>query len=494
MSDKAESENATSDVEFPVAEIRQRRIAGLAASRLWWVSLVCFFVAVGLALRQVRTPGLEITIHFDQGHGLTEGDPVRFRGIDVGDVSSVALSESMDGVQAVIRLKSEAKSLAREGSRFWIERPRLSLSRVGGLETVVGPKYVGVQPGPIDARRRVEFQGLSEPPPAAEFSDGLVVILESSDRLGLQHGSPIRYRGVDVGHIMSVTLASDAAHVESRAYIRPEFRNLLRAESKFWSNSGLDLKVGIKGLQLDADTLATIAAGGVAMATPPSEQEEVASEHRFDLHDKAEDAWLEWEPQLSLQPRLLSTGTPVPNLALGVWRKHGFVRARFGSKSSWILPLDDRRIVGLSDTLQPSEKGNTLELNGKTVSLTPDRVQLHDELAISVTDTEFSSSWPLDKLRAAKDVEDLILVHGDGQTIEVNTARLSAGDNATWNVDSIVTLDDQWRGACAISVRNGDIVGLCAINDGVAKIVLITTELISSSRDLESRQLNVRGR
>ena len=39
--------------------------------------------------------------------------------------------------------------LACEGSRFWIVRPQVSLSRVAGLETVVGARYIGALPGKI---------------------------------------------------------------------------------------------------------------------------------------------------------------------------------------------------------------------------------------------------------------------------------------------------------------------------------------------------------
>ena len=39
----------------------------------------------------------------------------------------------------------------REGSRFWIERPDISIGQIRGLGTLVGGRFVGVVPGPPDA-------------------------------------------------------------------------------------------------------------------------------------------------------------------------------------------------------------------------------------------------------------------------------------------------------------------------------------------------------
>ena len=64
----------------------------------------------------------DVTITFDQGHGVGVGGEVRCRGIVVGRVSDVRLDG--EGVQIDVSLALPSRSLLmREGTRWWIDRP-----------------------------------------------------------------------------------------------------------------------------------------------------------------------------------------------------------------------------------------------------------------------------------------------------------------------------------------------------------------------------------
>jgi len=82
--------------------------------------------------------GPTITILAEEGHGLGIGDPLRYRGVDVGRLSAVELTEDLEQVSLSVRLVPEAAGLCREGSQFWIVRPRMAVDSVQGLETIVG--------------------------------------------------------------------------------------------------------------------------------------------------------------------------------------------------------------------------------------------------------------------------------------------------------------------------------------------------------------------
>src|SRR5207244_10871869 len=51
-----------------------------------------------------------------------------------------------------IRLIRSAEGIAREGSRFWIVRPRVGFGQITGLGTVLSGPEVQVIPGKPDAR------------------------------------------------------------------------------------------------------------------------------------------------------------------------------------------------------------------------------------------------------------------------------------------------------------------------------------------------------
>ena len=62
-------------------------------------------------------------------------------------VQSVTLSEDRSYVLVKVQLKKEAKSFTAADSRFWVVRPRLALSGISELSTLVFGPHIGVDAG-----------------------------------------------------------------------------------------------------------------------------------------------------------------------------------------------------------------------------------------------------------------------------------------------------------------------------------------------------------
>ena len=130
-------------VDVPDAVIRPRRTRGW----LWLIPLAAVVFSGWLAKTAWSQKGVRIELQFEEGHGLAPGDELRHRGIGIGVVDEVVLAQDRDGIVVNATLRPEAEDLARGGTRFWIVRPQLDFTGVGGLETVIGPRYVAVLPG-----------------------------------------------------------------------------------------------------------------------------------------------------------------------------------------------------------------------------------------------------------------------------------------------------------------------------------------------------------
>lgn len=475
---------------FPVAQVQPQptpgQVAGLVISRLWLATLACLFIAVALVWWQIRSGGPVIDVYFSQGYGLEPGDPVRFRGIDVGRVREIDLSDTLDGVAVRIELTADAGALAREGSRFWIERPDISVGQIRGLDTLVGGRYVGVMPGPASAAPCQVFYGLdSASAPVENLADGLEVVLEGAKRYGLQSGSPITYRGVIVGHVLSVGLTNDAATVEARAFIQPSYRELIRENTRFWSTSGLDVKIGLGGIELDAETLATIAAGGVAFATPDIPGKHAATGHRFELVDSPHDEWIRWQPRVAIGSASLPTGAATPRVLLGSRRQQGALAVLgAGRQRGWLLPLDDGQLVGPANVLAPDgDERYLLEVSGAEFPLPLDGMKQSGELAASRLPEGLNAGepWPLAKIRPASEPEEVVVTCGsDDMTMPVALERITLSEDAEapgWIVDPGVPLDDQWHGASVVAVRDGQVIGIMVRHDDRSLIVPFPADL-----------------
>jgi hypothetical protein len=480
------------DEQFPVADVRARQapteVVGLVVSRLWIATLLCALAAIGLVAAQWRSGGPEVRVHFAEGHGLQAGDPVRFRGIDVGQVLEIALGEDLDGVLVRIGLSQAASALAREGTRFWIARPDISVGQLRGLDTIVGGHHVGVVPGPPDAPPAELFYGLDlASAPIDNIADGLEIVLESSHRMGLQNGSPISYRGVTVGHILSAELASDAVTVEARAFIQPNYRELVRVNSRFWSNSGLDLKIGFSGVELDAETLATIASGGVAFATPSLPGRPAATGHRFELFESRQEEWTKWQPRIAIGNAALPAGVPVPRPLPGVRRGLGALATLSRDRQrGWVLPLANGQLLGPANVLEAATQDEYLiELAGKEFPLPLARFQGFGDLAVGSTATPLDdgiASWPVDRIRGPDAPEDIVVTCGSEElTMALSLRRLSVAEGR-WEVEASVPLDDAWHGASVVAAADGLLVGMLIRSEEKSYVQPLAADLIGAAQ------------
>jgi len=280
----------------PEARVRRRR---WGFSIAWVVPLVAAVVAGYLIYDRMRETGPTITIAFTDGNGVKPGQTeLRYRGVPIGEVEAVDLSRDQSGVIVQVRLKRSAASIAREGSVFWIERARVGPLAISGLSTVLTGPYIQVLPG--TGKPKTSFSGVDHPSPTLNRK-GLKVILATAHLQSVRNGSPIYYRGVEVGTVLDSELGPDSTRAHVHAFVEQPYVRLVRIGSRFWSVSGLDVHVGLlKGLDISLESLRSLAIGGVAFATPETSSGPAPPGTIFVLHDQPEKEWLTWTPKIQV--------------------------------------------------------------------------------------------------------------------------------------------------------------------------------------------------
>ncbi len=180
-------------------------------------------------------------------------------------------------------------------------RPEVGIGNITGLNTVITGPEIDVLPG--NGEPQSEFVGLENTPVALEEKGLKVTII--SNRLGsLRPGSPVYYRGIEVGTIQRCDLSSNAVTVAIQVLIKQRYAKLVRNGSKFWNVSGLDVSLGLfRGLEVNMESLRSLAIGGIAFATPDDLKDPPAKDGMaFPLYSKPEKDWLEWAPKIPLAP------------------------------------------------------------------------------------------------------------------------------------------------------------------------------------------------
>jgi paraquat-inducible protein B len=276
------------------AVVRRRRYFSI----VWLVPILAAAVAGYLLYHRYAQAGPEITINFEDGSGLKPRQSVlRYRGVAVGDVRSVTLSKDLKTAVVKARLTRSAADLARKGSLFWIVRPQVGVQNITGLNTIVTGSYIEVVPGTGEPEKR--FTGANTPPMENE-EEGLRITLLSAVRGSITLGSPVYYRGIEVGLVRKMRLSDDARAVEFEAFIQKQYAPLVREDSRFWNVSGVDIDFSLlRGAEINVESLKSLLSGGIAFATPDAQASKtVPNGAAFRLHAQARKEWLEWAPAI----------------------------------------------------------------------------------------------------------------------------------------------------------------------------------------------------
>ena len=455
--------------DLPVARVVPRR----RISWVWLLPVLALLGVAALAYQAWQQRGVVITVTFSEGHGLKTGDRLRYRGTEAGRIERVVFSDDLNAVKAEVRLSPGTESLAREGSRFWVVRPQVSLTDISGLETVVKANYLEVLPGPAESPPQYHFIGLEEAPLRdIRETGGLNIILQAADASGLTSGSPLYYRQLRIGAVRQLALASDGSAVEVHAYVRPAFRELILPNAKFWKTGGVKITAGWTGLSVDVGSAQTLLQSGISLAVPNDSQEPVAQGHQFVLHEQPHDEWLAWRPSLG-------TGTvpdKLPQLTWAIleWTVPGYLYNSNQKRNGWVLSTNGH-MIGPADLLTEPEsaKPNTahLFLEGRRFEVPSEVTAVGTGLGRMDVDLPGQPMFPVE-LREADQPEDLLIVIDlDQGPVFVSTAHLTMEDGY-WLIDLQVPIDPSWHGGAAVSVADGAVVGLLVLDERRPRVAL----------------------
>jgi paraquat-inducible protein B len=247
--------------------------------------------------------GMAISIRVERADGLNPGTAIRYRGLDVGKVDSIELSDDLQAVLLRARVTLATERIARVGTQFWVVKPEFSLTRVSNLDTLVSGQYLEVLPAHKAAPRQTDFIALARPPSQEVEELGLHLVLSTTRRSSLKAGVPVSYREVPVGKVTGYELGPTADRVLIHILVEPRYAGLVRTGSRFWNTSGVGFEAGLfKGVKVRSESLETLIEGGVAFATPELEpmSNQARAGQTFALFDEPRDEWLGWAPKIAL--------------------------------------------------------------------------------------------------------------------------------------------------------------------------------------------------
>jgi len=297
-------------------------------SLVWIVPIVAALVGLGIVIQRYLAEGPTITISFRTAEGIVPGKTfLKYKDVEIGKVTTVAFSGDYSRILVSAKMAGHAEGLLVEDSRFWIVKPRISLSGVSGIGTLISGNYIGIEPGK-SPKRRNDFVGLEAPPPVAGGRPGREFVLRAETLGSLGIGSPVYYRRLNAGQVIGSDLTADGKSVEVTIFVDAPYDALVTPDTRFWESSGVRASMGPGGLSLETESLISMLIGGIVFERSPyagADNTPAAAKSVFTLFNSRETALAPQEAEVErfvlyfTEPlEGLSPGAPVNLLGLPV--------------------------------------------------------------------------------------------------------------------------------------------------------------------------------
>jgi paraquat-inducible protein B len=232
-------------------------------SLVWLVPLLAALIGIGLVVKSYFDEGPTVVVSFRSGEGLEAGKTkVKYKDVDVGQVRAISLSPDLSKVLVTIDMNKDARRFTAADTRFWVIKPRIGVSGVSGLGTLLSGAYIGVDAGKSQETSH-DFTGLEKVPQVAGDQKGKQFTLHGESLGSIDAGSPVFYRRIPVGQVMGYELENNGQGVAIKVFVNAPYDQYVGKNTRWWHASGVDLQLDSGGFKLNTQSVAAMLVGGI---------------------------------------------------------------------------------------------------------------------------------------------------------------------------------------------------------------------------------------
>ena len=348
---------------------------------VWLIPVIAALVGLSIVYHSWSKQGPRIFITFHSATGLEVGKTqIRFRDVVIGIVKDIRLTELRDKVIVEAELNKDSEGMANEATQFWVVKPRIGISGVSGLSTLMSGAYIetDTKHGALGKATKKQFVGLEDPPPITSDRPGSRFTLRTEDLGSLSVGVPVYMRRLQVGMVSSYKLDPAGQFIEVEVFVDAPYDRYVDGSTRFWNESGIDVSLSTEGMQINTQSLVSLIAGGLSFGSFGAPRDIAEVNRVFKLYDTRRAA--EIEPQGLAVPIYMRFEQATRGLKVGAMVD--FNGVDIGIVKSVALDFDialGRFFTSVTATLYPERLGTVYrEMNMSRRSLE----QLAESLAI----------------------------------------------------------------------------------------------------------------
>lgn len=189
----------------------------------------------------LRSPGLHLVLFSDRLGSLDVGSPILYKQVQVGTVQSYQFSKDRQHVVLGVHIEKDYADLVNSSTRFWNSSGVTVSGGLTGIE-VKSESLQTLIAGGVTFETPDLQASLNQQIPRFDLYTSREDALQAGTKItisvaqadGLHAGTPIRFKGLDVGKVGAITLSKDLQSVLVTAQITLAEQQIARAGTQFW--------------------------------------------------------------------------------------------------------------------------------------------------------------------------------------------------------------------------------------------------------------------
>jgi len=267
---------------------------------IWLFPAFAVAICLWLAFDHFDSKGITIRITFDDGSSIqADKTRVRYRGVTIGQVRKISLSEDDKEVIAEVELLKEAAHFAVADSKFWVVAPKVNFQGISGLETLIEGTYISAVPGKASGQIQTDFKGKLTSETNESLEDTSAYYLETPNVDSINPGDSVTFRGLKVGSVTKVTLSKSAQTAIVQVNVHSKYTRLIRTNTVFWRKLGVEANLGLFKSEVKISSLESLLRGGIDFFTPDQAGEVAKAQSKFTLLQSPPKDFNKWNPNLN---------------------------------------------------------------------------------------------------------------------------------------------------------------------------------------------------
>jgi paraquat-inducible protein B len=207
-----------------------------------------------------------ITLKVKDNYNIKTTSKLYYKNIVIAQVNKISLDKDI-----IIKIKAEKKYqyLFGKNSKIYLKGTQISLEGIENLaSTVLGDNLYLI--ADKNNKLKTKFTLDSINPDSTHYKKGLRVRLKAKDSKNITVGSPIYYKGFEVGEIYDADLVNDGAFIVFNLFIKEKYKNILKQNSRFYKATIVDMDVGVFGANIKMGSVKSMLKGGIYFNNPTS--------------------------------------------------------------------------------------------------------------------------------------------------------------------------------------------------------------------------------